>query len=115
MLVRSFGRLSTQTLSSLSTASPVTPPSFHLFGSAFGQSGSNLYFGAARPCACAGTRIPARRARHTTKKLGPAHTATIRRLRAFLIVSPISSHPLDCLVSTVTLLPINPDCHRHCA
>src|SRR5215467_12412863 len=51
MLVRSLGRLSTQTLSSLSTASPVTPPSFHLFGRGFGQSGSNLSFGAVRVCA----------------------------------------------------------------
>jgi hypothetical protein len=38
--VRSFGRLYTQTLSSLSTASPVTPPIFHLFGRGFGQPGS---------------------------------------------------------------------------
>src|SRR6202023_3184541 len=44
--VRSFGRSYTQTLSSLSTASPVIPPIFHLFGSGFGQSGSNLNFGA---------------------------------------------------------------------
>src|SRR5262252_6665013 len=49
--VRSFGRFSTQTLSSLSTASPVTPPSFHLFGNGFGQSGSNLNFGAVSVCA----------------------------------------------------------------
>ena len=45
-LVRSFGRLSTQTLSSLSTARPVTPPIFHLFGSGLGQSGSYLKRGA---------------------------------------------------------------------
>ncbi len=38
---RSFGRFSTQTLSSLSTASPVTPPIFHLFGIGLGQVGSN--------------------------------------------------------------------------
>src|SRR5579864_3554079 len=44
--VRSLGRSRTQTLSSLSTASPVTPPIFHLFGSGLGQSGSNLNFGA---------------------------------------------------------------------
>src|SRR5262249_4482051 len=46
MSVRSFGRSRTQTLSSLSTARPVTPPSFHLLGRGFGQSGSNLNFGA---------------------------------------------------------------------
>src|SRR6185369_12737976 len=46
MSVKSFGRFNTHTLSSLSTASPVTPPSFHLFGSGLGQSGSNLYLGA---------------------------------------------------------------------
>src|SRR5439155_24992018 len=51
--VRSFGRSYTQTLSSLSTASPVTPPIFHLFGSGFGQSGSNLYFGTREDGACA--------------------------------------------------------------
>src|SRR6202158_4655461 len=45
MSVRSFGRFSTQTLSSLSTASPVTPPNFQLFGRGLGQSGSNLYLG----------------------------------------------------------------------
>src|SRR4029077_5950546 len=48
--VRSFGRFSTQTLSSLSTAKPVTPPSFHLFGSGLGQSGSNLNVGPVSPC-----------------------------------------------------------------
>src|SRR5579863_1690043 len=48
--VRSFGRSNTQTLSSLSTANPVTPPIFHLFGRGFGQSGSNLNLGAA--CSC---------------------------------------------------------------
>ena len=46
MSVRSFGRLSTQTSSFLSTARPVMPPIFHLFGSGFGHSGSNLYRGA---------------------------------------------------------------------
>src|SRR5271168_3984077 len=44
--VRSFGRSSTQTLSSLSTARPVTPPIFHLFGRGLGQSGSSLNLGA---------------------------------------------------------------------
>src|SRR5229473_2988965 len=51
MSVRSFGRSCTQTLSSLSTAKPVTPPIFHLFGKGFGQSASTLYFGAF--CVCA--------------------------------------------------------------
>src|ERR1700751_1288344 len=46
MSVRSLGRSSAHTLSSLSTASPVMPPIFHLFGSGLGQSGSNLNFGA---------------------------------------------------------------------
>src|SRR3984893_8985845 len=49
--VRSLGRSYTQTLSSLSTASPVTPPSFHLFGRGLGQSGSNLNLGAVDSCA----------------------------------------------------------------
>src|SRR6202051_5255605 len=46
MSLRSFGRSYTQTLSSLSTANPVTPPLFHLFGKGFGQSESNLNLGA---------------------------------------------------------------------
>ena len=41
----SFGRVSTQTLSSLSTAKPVMPPIFHLLGRGFGQVGSHLYLG----------------------------------------------------------------------
>ena len=45
MSVRSFGRSNTQTLSSLSTASPVTPPIFHLFGSGLGQVGIELELG----------------------------------------------------------------------
>src|SRR5277367_6904843 len=49
--VRSFGRSNTQTLSSLSTAKPVTPPIFHLLGRGLGQSGSNLNLGAAGSCA----------------------------------------------------------------
>src|SRR5580692_7486152 len=49
--VRSLGRSKTQTLSSLSTARPVTPPIFHLFGSGLGQSGSYLNFGAVSCCA----------------------------------------------------------------
>src|SRR5579859_508965 len=51
MSVKSFGRFSTHTLSSLSTARPVTPPIFHLLGRGLGQSGSNLNLGAA--CCCA--------------------------------------------------------------
>src|SRR5271169_4172055 len=49
--VRSFGRSCTQTLSSLSTAKPVTPPIFHLFGRGFGQLESTWYFGAPPFCA----------------------------------------------------------------
>src|ERR1700730_4685615 len=51
MSLKSFGRSSTHTLSSLSTANPVTPPIFHLLGRGLGQSGSNLYFGG--DCVCA--------------------------------------------------------------
>src|ERR1700685_1546427 len=47
MSVRSFGRSYTHTLSSLSTARPVTPPIFHLLGRGLGQSGSNLNLGGA--------------------------------------------------------------------
>ena len=32
----------------------MTPPIFHLFGIVFGQSGSNLYLGAAAVCATTG-------------------------------------------------------------
>src|SRR6202049_1779871 len=53
--LKSLGRSSTQTLSSLSTASPVTPPIFHLFGSGLGQSGSNLNLGTVCPCALTAT------------------------------------------------------------
>src|SRR6202158_2505621 len=49
--VKSLGRSSTQTLSSLSTANPVTPPIFHLFGRGLGHSGSNLNLGTAGGCA----------------------------------------------------------------
>src|SRR5260370_20070249 len=60
--LKSAGRSSTQTLSSLSTARPVTPPSFHLFGRGLGQSGSNLYLGAV--CAWAPrTKQPVQRQR----------------------------------------------------
>src|SRR6202166_1589876 len=59
--VRSFGRSCTQTLSSLSTANPVTPPIFHLFGKGFGQSASTLYFGVF--CVC-GPRAPNKANKH---------------------------------------------------
>src|SRR5216684_6915951 len=80
--VRSFGRSYTQTLSSLSTANPVTPPIFHLFGKGLGQSGSNLYFGAV--CVCAPS------AADKTKKLRTANT-TIARLHSLLslFISPL--------------------------
>src|SRR5229473_790467 len=68
--VRSFGRSYTQTLSSLSTDNPVTPPIFHLFGRGLGQSGSNLYFGAV--CTCAATPT------HKTNKQSPANMAYAR-------------------------------------
>src|SRR6202035_5830793 len=70
MSVRSFGRSYTQTLSSLSTANPVTPPIFHLFGRGLGQSGSNLNLGAAGSCAAIDT--------HQTNKPRPANTANVR-------------------------------------
>src|SRR6202050_2201799 len=62
--VRSFGRSNTQTLSSLSTARPVTPPIFHLLGRGLGHSGSNLNLGAAGSCAPSDTQ--------KTKKQAPA-------------------------------------------
>src|ERR1700746_2171208 len=67
--VRSLGRSNTHTLSSLSTASPVTPPIFHLLGSGLGQSGSNLNLGAVGSCA---PKNP-----HKTNTLRPAHTFTL--------------------------------------
>src|SRR6266496_186993 len=60
--VRSLGRFNTQTLSSLSTANPVTPPSFHLFGRGLGQSGSYLNFGT----------VCAPRYTHTASKPSPS-------------------------------------------
>src|SRR5581483_1159601 len=85
--VRSFGRSKTQTLSSLSTANPVTPPIFHLFGSGLGQSGSNLNFGAAGSCAPSTT--------HNTKKPVPANTANARlhTLLSLFIKPPLISAP----------------------
>src|SRR5580700_5602034 len=79
--VRSLGRSNTQTLSSLSTAKPVMPPIFHLFGSGFGQSGSNLNFGAASSDAPSTVeKWPAR------KRLAPTNTAQIARtVRAILL------------------------------
>src|SRR3984893_6204502 len=68
--VRSFGRSYTQTLSSLSTANPVTPPIFHLLGRGLGQSGSNLNFGAVGSCAACDT--------HKTNTPRPADTANAR-------------------------------------
>src|SRR5437667_5241150 len=76
MSVRSFGRSNTQTLSSLSTASPVTPPIFHLFGSGLGQSGSNLYFGTDDDDDCACAAIAAHRAT-PQKPTGMASIASI--------------------------------------
>src|SRR3984957_10541664 len=52
---KSLGRSSTHTLSSLSTASPVTPPIFHLLGRGLGHSESNLNLGAAGSCAASDT------------------------------------------------------------
>src|SRR5713226_4383592 len=69
--VRSFGRSYTQTLSSLSTANPVTPPIFHLFGRGLGQSGSSLNFGAVGCCAASD--------KHKTNKPRPASTANVLR------------------------------------
>src|SRR5207302_6777748 len=69
---RSRGRLSTQIWSSLSTNSPVMPPSVQWFGSGFGQSGLYLYFGG--PSA-AGAAVPT-----TDKQHRPAMAAeTLRK------------------------------------
>src|ERR1700693_5695710 len=75
--LKSCGRSSTHTLSSLSTANPVTPPIFHLFGKGLGQSGSNLYFGAVSVCAP--------NAAHKTNKQRPANT-TKALLHTLLLV-----------------------------
>src|ERR1700674_3110395 len=90
--VRSFGRSCTQTLSSLSTANPVTPPIFHLFGRGFGQSVSTLYFGAF--CVCAP------RAPNKTDKHSPAARANAITLLSLLMGLPLvirwkfrSDHP----------------------
>src|ERR1700686_794124 len=78
--VRSFGRSNTQTLSSLSTPKPVTPPTFHLFGNGLGQSGSNLNLGALCDCAP--------EAKHIARKLRPANppNALGRRLRSIFLI-----------------------------
>src|ERR1700724_4178874 len=70
MDVRSFGRSYTQTLSSLSTANPVTPPIFHLLGRGLGQLGSTLNLGAV--CACGGGAAAKKKA-----KLKPSAPAQI--------------------------------------
>src|ERR1700680_4590515 len=97
--VRSFGRSYTQTLSSLSTAKPVMPPIFHLFGSGFGQSGSNLNFGAASSDAPSTVeKWPAR------KRLAPTNTAQITRpVRA--ILRPERAEPLGCIQRIFTNPP----------
>src|ERR1700739_4945190 len=86
--VKSFGRSCTQTLSSLSTANPVTPPIFHLFGKGFGQSASTLYFGAF----C--VRAP-RAQNKTTKHMPAASPNTIMLL--FLLMGPPPQNPLEIL------------------
>src|SRR5579872_4581476 len=78
---KSLGRSSTHTLSSLSTASPVTPPIFHLLGRGLGQSGSNLYFSAAGVCAP--------KAAHRTDRATPSHRADARAPRILFIGSPL--------------------------
>src|SRR5260370_36469554 len=77
--VKSWGRSNTQTLSSLSTAKPVTPPIFHLFGRGLGQSGSNLNFGAVGSCAASTA--------HKTNKPKPANPANAH-LHPLLFMSP---------------------------
>src|SRR6516225_11748798 len=80
--VRSLGRFNTQTLSSLSTANPVTPPIFHLFGRGLGQSGSNLNFGG--DCSCAASNT------HQTNKPRPANPAnTERHTFLLLFINPL--------------------------
>src|SRR5713101_1912746 len=85
MSVKSLGRSYTQTLSSLSTASPVTPPIFHLFGSGLGQSGSNLNFGAV--CSCAPS--------NTYKADKPKAPNITRTLLSLFIKPPLHPWPLQ--------------------
>src|SRR5450755_129123 len=68
MLVRSAGRLNTQTLSSLSTAKPVTPPIFHLLGSGLGHVASTLNLGTS------GASAPTRA--HAASTVQPTSPAT---------------------------------------
>src|ERR1700680_4396616 len=86
--VKSFGRSCTQTLSSLSTASPVTPPIFHLFGKGFGQSTSTLYFGAL----C----VRAPRAQINTNKHRPAARPSAIAILS-LLMGPPRHNPLEIL------------------
>src|ERR1041385_2838691 len=101
----SLGRVSAQTLSSLSTANPVMPPSFHLFGSGLGHVGSHLYFGMsgelvtahgslAAFCAVSPrTRQTARRHRQTAS----AHSRArgLRPIRFFIEGSPSQAIGLE--------------------
>src|SRR5215469_12398736 len=77
--LKSFRRSKTHTLSSLSTASPVTPPIFQLFGKGLGQSGSNLYFGAA--CCCA----PSATDKTNRQRPGKPTNARLHTLRPLFI------------------------------
>src|SRR5579883_534615 len=95
MSVRSFGRFSTQTLSSLSTASPVTPPIFHLLGRGLGQSGSNLNFGAA------GFSAPS--SDHQTSPSAANAASPIAPVRRFMHPPFRARHAADsCTVQTTT-------------
>src|ERR1700730_9072730 len=97
--VRSFGRSYTQTLSSLSTAKPVMPPIFHLFGSVFGQSGSNLNFGAASSDApSTEEKWPAR------KRLAPTNTAQIARTVTAILLAELAQ-PWGCIQRIFTNPP----------
>src|SRR5579863_5073730 len=92
--VKSFGRSCTQTLSSLSTANPVTPPIFHLFGKGFGQSASTLYFGAF--CVCAP------RAPNNTKSHRPSARPNAITFLSLLIGPP----PLQSFGNSVLTIPV---------
>src|SRR5215831_3868085 len=62
--LRSRGRLSTQTWSSLSTNRPVMPPSIQWFGNGLGHSGSYLYFGGRSAAASPETPVPSTARQH---------------------------------------------------
>src|ERR1700732_729267 len=100
--VRSFGRSCTQTLSSLSTASPVTPPIFHLFGRGFGQSASTLYFGAL--CVCAANPTPSANSASAPKTT----SALIRHPRSNLVfmTSLLHQSKLVSNPSAASLIPL---------